>query len=454
LEFYGALVKSPRLSKTHPLSGGWVFHFPSLSAVGFWDLGKTTMNPNPPTTLRVSLAALPREAYILFLGTFLNKFGTFVLPFLAIYMTRQGYTAWEAGLALGSYGAGHLLAAGLGGYLADRVGRRPTIILSMFSAAAAMLALSQARHLTELVVFAGLTGLAGELYRPAATALLADVVPPEHRITAFAAYRLAFNAGWAFGPATAGILVQHSYTWLFLGDAATSVLYGLVAWIALPSAHRPERKTGSGWVFLKTVRADWRFMQLLGAVLLVGLVFMQICSTLSLALADSGMSSRVYGLLISLNGLLVVLFELPITRMTRLYPPRSVIATGFLLIGLGFALNSVVHQTAGFVIVICLFTVGEMISMPVAGAYVADLAPPHWRGRYMGVFGFMWALALVVGPPLGTWLFSYNPAWLWLACGVLGLLSSALMLLNPGSDPAYNRKRYSLIKRMLSGGVS
>jgi MFS family permease len=91
------------------------------------------MNPNRPITLRASLAALPREAYILFLGTFLNKFGAFVLPFLAIYMTRQGYSVQEAGLAMGAYGAGRLLAAGLGGYLADRLGRRPTTILSMFS---------------------------------------------------------------------------------------------------------------------------------------------------------------------------------------------------------------------------------------------------------------------------------------------------------------------------------
>jgi len=87
------------------------------------------------TSLRESLQALPRAAWILFFGTFLNKFGTFVLPFLAIYMTRLGYTTSQAGMAIAAYGIGSLGASLLGGYLADRLGRRKTIVLSMFSVA-------------------------------------------------------------------------------------------------------------------------------------------------------------------------------------------------------------------------------------------------------------------------------------------------------------------------------
>src|SRR5437660_3533976 len=93
-------------------------------------------------TLRANLRALPRGAWILFLGTFLNKFGTFVLPFLAIYMTRLGYSLAAAGMATAAYGLGSLCASVLGGYLADRLGRRKTIVLSMFTAAVAMLSLS------------------------------------------------------------------------------------------------------------------------------------------------------------------------------------------------------------------------------------------------------------------------------------------------------------------------
>src|SRR5438093_420899 len=196
-------------------------------------------------SLRESLRGLPRGAWILFFGTFLNKFGTFVLPFLAIYMTRLGFTTAQAGLAVGAYGVGTLCASLLGGYLADRLGRRKTILLSMFSGALAMVCLSQARSLPMIVVFSCLAGLTGELYRPASSALLADLVPAGQRVTAFAAYRMALNAGFAFGPATAGLLAKKSFLWLFVGDAATSILYGLVAWFALPAGLRGTRAENS-----------------------------------------------------------------------------------------------------------------------------------------------------------------------------------------------------------------
>ena len=162
------------------------------------------MNPHPP--LLTSLRMLPRPAWIIFIGTFLNKFGTFVIPFLTLYLTSRGYTVTDAGVAIGAYGFGSLLDSLLGGYLADRLGRRQTIVLSMFLGAATMMALSQARCLPLIIALTALTGLASEFYRPASNALLADLVPPNQRVTAFATLRMAFNAGFAFGPATAGLL--------------------------------------------------------------------------------------------------------------------------------------------------------------------------------------------------------------------------------------------------------
>src|ERR1051326_7950257 len=107
----------------------------------------TVVTDERHASLRQNLEALPRGAWILFLGTFINKFGAFVLPFLAIYMTRLGYSTAQAGLAIGAYGIGTLGACFLGGHLADRLGRRKTIVLSMFSGAVALLCLSQARGL-------------------------------------------------------------------------------------------------------------------------------------------------------------------------------------------------------------------------------------------------------------------------------------------------------------------
>jgi hypothetical protein len=228
-------------------------------------------NPNANEPLLTTLRSFPRPVWILFAGVFLNKFGTFVVPFLTIYLTRQGFSTADAGLAIGAYGLGRLGAAFIGGHLADTLGRRKTIVLSMVLAAVSMLLLSQARTLPAIVLLTGLASLTGELYLPACAALLADLVPEHRRVTAYAAYRLSFNAGWAFGPAAAAFLAAHSFLWLFVGDAITSVLFAVVAWFLLPRGVRSaqaEAGWGEAWTVL---RQDRRMHQVALATLLIGL---------------------------------------------------------------------------------------------------------------------------------------------------------------------------------------
>jgi MFS family permease len=393
-----------------------------------------TENPTLISTLR----ALPRPVWILFAGSFLNKFGAFVVPFLAIYLTQLGYTLGDAGFAISAYGLGNLAASLLGGYLADTLGRRKTIVLSMFSGAISMLLLSQARTLGAIIFFASLTGLTGELYRPAASALLADLVPTGQRVTAFSAYRMAFNAGWAFGPATAGFLAKHGFFWLFLGDALTSILFGLVAYFALPRGVRSkERKTSWGEA-LGTLRRDTVFHQAVFAALAVSLVLFQMSSTFGLHVTHLGFSPATYGALISMNGALVVFCELPLTTITRKFNARRVMAIGYLLLGFGFALNMFAHTIPALIVCVMVFTLGEMIAMPVTGAYIADLSPEHMRGRYSGAFGLTWACGLVIGPALGLKLLAYNVAALWFSCGVLGLVAAVIILRRTKRHPCGN----------------
>src|SRR5215469_4741611 len=121
----------------------------------------------PSDTLLSSLRALPRAAWILFFGTFLNKFGGFVVPFLTLYLTSRRYSVSETSCAVAAYGIGSLMASLLGGHLADHLGRRQTILPSMFSGAATMMLLSQAKGLGFVIVLTALAGLANEFYRPA-----------------------------------------------------------------------------------------------------------------------------------------------------------------------------------------------------------------------------------------------------------------------------------------------
>jgi MFS family permease len=383
------------------------------------------------STLIESLKSLPRPVWILYLGTFLNKFGAFVIPFLALYLTRQGYTIKEAGIALTAYGVGHVIATAVGGHLADSIGRRNTIALSMLSAAACMLLLSQVRDYHLLLLATALTGFTAELYRPASSALLADLVPPEQRVTAYSAYRLALNAGWAFGPATAGFLTEYSFFWLFVGDAITSALFGIVALFLLPHGLRAADHA-TGWSqALASIRRNPLFLQAIAASLVIAPVMYQMASTFGLHVKSCQFPAWVYGVLISGNGVLVVLFELPLTRITSKFPPRRILALGYILLGLGFAMNAFSTTIPLLALVVITFTFGEMVCMPVSAAYMANLAPATMRGRYMGVYGFSWAIAIVCGPLIGMTLFSLNPVWLWSVCGVLGLAAALIISLKP-----------------------
>jgi len=396
------------------------------------------MNTQTPTsasarseTLISSLAALPRAAWILFFGTFLNKFGSFVVPFLTLYLTSRGYTVGQAGLAVSAYGLGNLCASLLGGHLADKLGRRKTILLSMFSGAAAMMLLSQAHGLGVIILLTALTGLTNELYRPASAALLADIVSPGQRVTAFAGLRVSLNAGFAFGPATAGLLAAYGYFWLFAGDAATSVLFGLVALVALPRGSRGSAHNASWSEALRVLRQDHKLHQLLLANFAIGLVFFQLGSTFGLYVTHLGFSPAVYGAVVSLNGALIVFCELPLTRLTRKFPARRVMAAGYLLCAVGFALNAFAHTITALVLCMMVFTIGEMITMPTGAAYLADLAPPEMRGRYMGVAGLTWAAALIIGPVSGMKLFAVAPTAYWIICAAAGLFA-AMVISNRG----------------------
>jgi MFS family permease len=380
------------------------------------------------TGVIASLRALPRAAWILFLGVFLNRFGTFIIPFLSLYMKRKGFSFTDSGVAIGAYGAGTLVACLLGGYLADHIGRRKTITLSMFSGAVMMLLLWRADSWWGIVLLTGLNGLCAEAYRPASTALLADLVPNGQRVIAFTTYRIALNAGWMFGPATAGFVATHSFGPLFVGDAVSSMLFGVVAWVALPHGVRSS-KDEAGWgTAVRSIAGNSRFLQYLVATAFITWIFYQISSTYGLFIDQLGYSPFVYGSLISFNGLVVASLELIVSNFTRRFPPRRAIACGYLLVGIGFGLNILGDSIPWLAFAMLIVTFGEMSSLPIGVAYIADLAPPDMRGRYMGAYGLTWSLTLIFGPAFGMHLLAKSATLLWLACACSGVIGAALML--------------------------
>ena len=365
---------------------------------------------------------------MLFGGTFINRFGGFVVPMLAIYLTRNGYSVTQAGFAMGTYGVGHLIASSAGGHLADRIGRRNTIVISMFSSAAAMLALSQAHSYALILALTTAAGATTEMYRPASYALIGDIVPDQHRVIAFGLYRFAVNLGVAVGPATAGFLADKSFIYCFVGDAVTSVIYGIIAIFALPQGLKTYEKTERAGESIRSAAANPRVVWFLAAAMLAAAVDYQMTSTLALHVTRLGFRPVVYGIMISLNGLLIVLFEILITARVQHLNPQRVIAIGYALNGIGFALSGFSRTMPALMATVFVWTFAEMLYSPMAGPYLIRIAPERFRGRYMGLLVLMWSFGYVIGPIVGTWLFEHNESALWTCCLILGALSSFLVI--------------------------
>lgn len=385
----------------------------------------------PTSSLRSEIRELPRGAWILYGETLVNRLGTFVLVFLVLWLTRIGWSAGAAGLAVSAYGLGGLVASVAGGWLADRFGRRRTIALSMYSSAVVVLSLPHARGFPAVLALAALAGLTSELYRPAAGGLLSDLVPAGRRVPGFALYRLAVNLGHGIGPAIGGFVAERSFEWVFAADAATSVLAGTVALIALPEGRRTSREEDPPGGFRRALAADRTFLVFLCATLVSTVIAFQSTASFPLQVRDSGLTAAHYGLLMSLNGVLVVLFELPLVGFTRRLPPRPVMAVGILLVGAGFGLVAAADTFALFALTVVVWTAGEITFTPVSAAYVGDVAPETLRGRYYGMYSVTHSLGIVLGPALGAAVYAASPGGLWAGCAALGVVGALLVLVSP-----------------------
>ena len=383
----------------------------------------------PHPSLIRNLRGLPGTLWILLAGAFLNRFGTFLLPFLALYLTSRGFSPSQAGLALSAFGIGNFAASFLGGHMADHVGRRSTIVISMVSSAAVVLTLSRVDSLPALIVLTLCAGISADLFRPAAAALVIDLTTPEQQLTATALYRLAAHLGFAAGPVVGGLLVNRSFSLLFIADAATSLLFALIAITALPRGTRQVAPPGEQGHWLTTALSNRRFVRFLIASFAITAVTTQMDSTLALHILGAGHSASTFGLLATVNGALIVTLEVTLTVITQRMPERVAMAVGYLMIGVGFTLTMVAMSTVAIGFTIAIWTLGEMVSIPVAGVYVAKLAPDHLRGRYMGLWSGALALSLVVSPALGTRVFESSETLLWSGCGVIGVLAALLVLL-------------------------
>jgi MFS family permease len=389
------------------------------------------MTPRLPRRLR----GLPRAVWVLVAGTLITRAGSFAVPFLTIYLHRErGLSLRAAGLA--AYGAGGMIAALSGGSLADRLGRKPVVVGSPLLGGLAVVALLATQAAAAVTAVSFVAGMDAEAGRPAVSAMLTDLTPYDRRIDAFALFRLVINLGFAVGTGLGGLLITHlGFARLFVADAATSWAYAVVALALLPETRPARAPDAAGDTRARgfgAVLADRTFRRFWLATFIGALVFCQPMATLALALTDRGLSTAVYGGLISANGVIIIASEFWLSGRTGRHPPPRVMALGSLLLGIGFALTPYAGRAIPLLLgTVAVWTLGEMLGSPTGQAYVSAIAPADLRGRYAGAVGLAWSLAFTIGPLLGaTALAAGGPA-LWVGCLVLACVSAALFLTLP-----------------------
>jgi len=382
------------------------------------------------------LGVMPREVWVLATATLVNKAGSMVLAFLVLYLTRSlGFSVGVAGTVLLLYGAGALVAAPISGFLSDRWGPIRIMRGSLLLSGVLLLVFPLAKSLGHVVILTLALSVTTEAFRPANLTIFGDLVTPKDRKTAFAVNRLAINLGMSVGPAVGGFLATISFRALFLVNGLTSLAAGAILVAASFPLHRRHADTReladavASFAHAPRGYRDARLAFFLAGVFPVAVVLFQHIASMSVFLVrDLHFSAAAYGLLFTLNCLLIVFLEVPLNIATSHWPHRRTLALGALLFGIGFGGLALAWNMWSIAATVAIWTFGEMFFFPGMAAYLTDIAPNSRRGEYMGLSQMVMGLAFMVGPWGGMLILGrFGGKALWGTMFLLGVGAALIM---------------------------
>lgn len=394
-----------------------------------------------------TLFTYPRQYWLMIVGIVLaTAGGSMIWPFLLIYASGKLNLPLSMVATLISINAGTgLVSSFLAGWVADKFGRKLVMNLSLTITGLSYFFLMNASTYPEFALLMFIIGLSNPLYQVGADAMLADIIPSEHRTDAYAINRIANNAAFALGPAVGGFLAARSYNLAFYGAATGFLLYSVLLFFlaheTLPKeALRADKEfslaaISQGYLEVFRDRGYSSFVLTMG----LGLVAPTLLWILMPVYAKTNfnISEALYGWIPTTNALMCVFIQYPVTLLTRRYKTLPVVAVGMLIYAIGAGSVALMSGFWGFWISMVILTFGELTLVPTASKYVADRAPVDLRGRYMSVYWVGWGLARTLAPLIGGFLNdAIAPRAIWVGGLLIGLASVFGLILLSRRDSA------------------
>lgn len=368
-----------------------------------------------------------------------------VWPFLTNHLHRDlGVPQLTITYMMGVNSLMAIAASFISGPAADRLGRKPVMLISLFGGTAYFYLMGQVQSVLLVAVLWAMWGALNPMYAVGANAMISDLITDNRRIEAYAIVRVIHNVGIAIGPVIGGLLATiFSFTASFIAASIAMTIYGIINWVwvketlpknLVPSAYAPSsysRRDKAGLRGLLQTLRDGLFMSVFLSFTVTTMAA-SIMFSLLLVYTNSqfGMTEGQYSWVITTNALMCIFVQFGVTRLTVRFKPLPVLAIGALFYAAGVGSVAVGSELWMFILSMVVMTTGELIMTPTATALVANLAPADLRGRYMGIYSLMWPIGNGLGPMLGSAIAGITfPAALWFAGGTFALLSSAWFLL-------------------------
>jgi predicted MFS family arabinose efflux permease len=312
--------------------------------------------------------------------------------------------------------------------LMDRFGRKPVMLAGLAGFSLTLLLMSSATKLSQWALLIPLYGILQPVFFIGSTTMVADLIVPENRTSAFALTRTLANIAIALGPAVGGHFIAQNHEIAYFATAAInlSLLLPVTLFITetLPKAQRGRGKAEQAGY--RDILRDRRFIRFIGVFALLEIAAALVFNLLSVYASENfNIQADAFGQILAVNALMVIFVQYGVTQFTRRFRPMPMLAIGSLFYTVGLSGFALARTLPHFMGAMAVMTIGELMVAPTSNALVAQMAPPDKRARYMGLHSLTYTAGTGIGPAAGGLVSdAFGPAAIWFGGAATALLAS------------------------------